>query len=246
MKTENADTSYQCVDPAVGAEIWQLDSPALDADLRRKLQAHVSICHACRMGRDLDVHARQLVRDGDIETDAAAPAAPAASGVARVAGYAAALALAASLAGALFLPPRPINMDIAIRGDSETRFTSPVEGEVVTTDGCRLSWTEVPGATSYEVRITDRDGAFAWTGQSTDPQLDLPDDITLEDGTGYRALLSTQPADLLPPGRTSVAFEGGSVWDAARHRVQGARQWVYGVGVGGLALLGLALVRRRV
>jgi hypothetical protein len=245
MKTEQAGTSYQCVDPAVGAEIWQLDSPALDADLRRKLQAHVSICHACRLDRDLDVHARRLVRDGEIETDVAAPAASAASGVARVAGYAAALALAASLAGALFLPPRPIGADIAIRGDGEARFTRPIEGEVVTTDGCRLGWTEVPGATSYEVRITDREGTFAWTGESTEPHLDLPDDISLEDGAGYRALLSTQPADLLPPGRTSVAFEAGSLLDAARHRMRWARQWVYGVGFGGLAMLGLALVRRR-
>lgn len=60
------ESSYECVDPSVGDEIWQLDIPALDADLRRKLEAHVSICHACRMDRDLDAWARRLERAGEL------------------------------------------------------------------------------------------------------------------------------------------------------------------------------------
>ena len=110
----------------------------------------------------------------------------------------AALAIAASLAGLLLLPPRPVGADLVVRGEDEARFTRPVEGEVVSVDGCRLSWTEVPGATRYQVRITDRDGDFAWTGTTVDLHIELPANIALSEGSDYKAGMNGLPPVGLP------------------------------------------------
>lgn len=245
MTTEPPRTAYDCVDPGVGDEIWRLDVPTINADLQRKLEAHVAVCHACRLHRDLDACARHLVRDGELHQGAAPPAAPRISGVARAAGVAATLAIAASLAGVLLLPPRPVDTDLAVRGSGEARFTRPVEGQVVPAGACRLSWTEVPGATAYEVRVTDRDGGFSWTGATDQTRIDLPEDAGLTGGTAYKAVLSARPVDLLPPGRTSVAFQSGTVVEAAVHRLRWARRWIHGLGLAGLILVTVAVVRRR-
>jgi len=245
MSHEKPETPFECVDPIMGDEIWQLDSPAIDADLRRKLEAHVLICHACRLDRDLDTRARQLLRTGELVLDETPRPVLSRFPLARAAGLAAVMAIAASLAGILLLSPRPVGADYVVRGDDETRFTSPVEGEVVSVTGCRLGWTEVPGATRYQVRVTARDGDFAWTGTTTDLHVELPVDIALIDGAGYKALLSTQPADLLPPGRTSVAFAAGSLLDVAVHRLRWADPRLHGLGLAGLALFCLAVASRR-
>jgi len=243
MTTELPDTSYECVDPVVGDEIWRLDDPATGPALRRRLEAHVAACHFCRLHRDLDVRMRRLVRDGEIA--ATAPSAATRSpGVARVAGVAAALAFAASLAGALFLPPRSVETDLAVRGEDEARFTRPVEGQVVPDGACRLSWTEVSGASGYEVRVTGRDGDFAWTGATDRARIDLPADAGLTAGGAYKAVLSTRPADLLPPGRSSVAFRCGTPRDVVAHRLRWAQHWIHGLGLAGLLLLALAVIRR--
>ncbi len=245
MTTEHPGTAYDCVDPGVGDEIWRLDVPTIDADLRRELEAHVSVCHACRLHRDLDACARHLVRDGELHQGAAPPAASRISGVARAAGVAAALAIAASLAGVLFLPPRPVDTDLAVRGEGEARFTRPVEGQVVPAGACRLSWTEVPGATAYEVRVTDRDGGFTWSGATDRNRIDLPETTGLTGGTVYKAVLSARPVDLLPPGRTSVAFRAGTAFESVVHRLRWARLWIHGFGLAGLILVTVAVVRRR-
>ena len=243
--TDQPDTSYECVDPVKGDEIWKLDDPATEPALRRELEAHVTACHFCRLHRDLDARMRRLVREEAIVTaePAAADRSPV---VARVAGVAAALAIAASLAGVLFLPPRPVETDLTVRGGDEARFTRPVEGQVVPDGACRLSWTEVSGATGYEVRVTGRDGDFAWTGATDRARIDLPADAGLAVGNAYKAVLSTRPADLLPPGRTSVAFRCGSSRDIVSHRLRWAQHWIHGLGLAGLLLLALAVIRRHV
>ncbi|MBU0742046.1 hypothetical protein KKG45_08825 [bacterium] len=245
MTTEHSATSYECVDPNVGEEIWRLDIPNLDAVLRRELEAHVLVCHACRLHRDLDACARRLVRDGEIDLGATPAAASWSSGLARAAGIAATLAIVASLVGVLFLPPRPVGADMAVRGEVEARFTRPVEGQVVPAGACCLSWTEVPGATRYEVRITDRDGDFTWTGTTDRNRIDLPEDAGLTEGAAYKAVLSARPVDLLPPGRTSVAFRSGTSFEVAAHRLRWAQRWIHGLGLAGLFLLALAVVRWR-
>ncbi len=245
MTTEHPGTAFECVDPSVGDEIWRLDLPAIDAASRHVLEAHVSVCHACRLHRDLDTRTGRLVRDGELEPVAAPPAATGTSGVARAAGVAAALAIAASMVGVLFLPPRPSEGVMTVRGEGEARFTRPVEGEVVTAGACRLSWTEVPGASSYEVRVTDREGAFAWTGTTDRNRIDVPADAGLAGDADYKAVLSARPLDLLPPGRTSVAFRTGTSAAVAAHRLRRAQPWLHGLGLAGLCLGVFALVRRR-
>ncbi len=243
--TNHTDTTFACIDPDVGDRIWQLDRPALDAKLRSKLEAHVAACHACRLHRELDARARELVCAGEIEEDGAAATRTGKLAVYRRVGLVAALAVAASLAFAMLTTPRPAKIDVAIRGEDDVRFTRPVEGEVVAVESSRLSWTEVPGATGYRVRVSSLDGSFTWEGDTDHAALTLPDEVALEAGSSYKALLSTQPADLLPPWRTSVAFEAGSTWRVAAHRLLRAQRWVHGLGVAGLALFGFVAFRRR-
>ncbi len=243
--TDRTDTIFDCVEPDVGDRIWQLDQPALDAAERRKLEAHVVVCHACRLQRELDARARRLVRDGELGLDGAPVARMVPARRPRATAAAAVLAVAASLVLALLSPPRPVGVDVTVRGEDDVVFTRPVEGEVVKVDGCRLSWTEVDGATGYTVRISSRDGSFTWQGDTDRAVLDLPDEVALAAGGSYKALLSARPADLLPPWRTSVAFEAGSSWRVAAHRLLRARHWIHGLGAAGLVLLGFAAVRRR-
>ena len=236
--SEYLDTPYDCIDPEVGERIWRLDLPELPDEERRGLDAHVLACHACRLQREIGEQVRWMVRDGSLQASTPVRRSPWLERIAAV-------AVAAALTGVLMLPPRPLGDVAVVRGSDAARFERPVEGEVVRPESVRLSWTPVAGAARYVVRIDALDDSQSWQGVVEEPTLKPPAGAGLAPGTAYRALLSTQPADLLPPGRTSVTFRTGTALQVALHRLRYARLELQALGFGGLALLGLALVRRR-
>lgn len=60
-----------------------------------------------------------------------------------------------------------------------------------------LSWSPVPGATAYQVRISSADGALLDTRQVTDTILDLPAARLAPDSTGAPSYLEVLGFDLL-------------------------------------------------
>lgn len=240
---EQYEKGLECVDADVGEGILDLCLPALDADDRNLLEAHRDVCAHCRLTLDLHHRLEAGMRDGSL-----ADVAPRAAHAGRRrgwTGWAAIAATAASLVCMAMLPPRPIGPALAGRGPDDTRFLSPVEGQVVGGGELDVAWTEVEGASSYGVRISDASGGSGWSDTSTEAALVVPADLELERGATYRILLQTVPADLLPPGGASVTFRTGSILDVMVHRARRAQPIAYLLALTGLSLAAVfAAVRR--
>ena len=242
MSDPPMETPFECVDPSIGDQIWRLERPDLDPELRQSLLAHASVCHACSELHKLDAEGRELARSGSLENPE-----PVSQGrgfpVRRThVAWPAGLALAASLAAVVLLPPRPITDGLSERGVQRVRFLRPVEGEILATTRPMLRWTSVAGASRYIVRIRDSAGKSIWEGVSPDPGIRIPEDASLVRGAMYKAILSTQPADLVDPGQVSVAFRSDSLGRMLLHRIRWTHpllQWIGGLSFGLLLLLGI-------
>ncbi len=244
--SEPRETPFECVDPAVGAQLWRLEQGDADPQLRATLEAHLSVCHACRLLVRLDETAHDVGRRGLLRAVATRAGAPTVRwGRAREA-WMPALALAASLVLVLTLPPRSVLGPGTMRGVDIVRFVRPVEGEVVAAPRVQLRWTPVPGATRYHVELRDAAGRAVWQGESAEPAVEISERGTLAPGQEYRALLTVQPADLLPPGAPSVRFRAGSPPAAFAHRLRWANPAVQAAMALSLAWLTWSMSRRRV
>lgn len=238
-------TPFERVDPEVGERIWRLEQPDLDASARAELDAHLTACDACRLLVSLDATTRTLVRDGRLEREEVAlrprrigtrrPAAP----------WIAGLSLAASIVAIVLVPPRPVLRRSDVRGPEPIRFLRPVEGEVIAANRPVLRWTAIAGASRYFVELRDRDGRSFWTGESAVPALRLPGGISLPRGHAFKAILSVEPSDLMPPGATSVVFRRGSAWGLAMHRIRWAHPLIQGASLVALTWLVLLGIRQR-
>lgn len=246
MKDDPVKSPFECVDPAVGGQLWQLERMDVDPSLRSLLEAHVAACDACRQIVQLDGRVQALVREGHLREPIRGsrrrrlvPSAP------RRAVPIAALALAASLILLVVLPPRPIADTGPTRGPTGSRFTRPVEGEIVATRRPVLRWTPIDDVTEYVVELRDRDGRTVWTGESDVPEIRVDESAGLGSGREYRALLSVRPADLAPPVPASVAFRSGSWGRMLLHRARWAHPWLQVVTLLSLGSLSVAWLGRR-
>lgn len=241
-----AETPYTCVDPPVGEQLWRLEAPDLDPAFRMQLEAHLEACAACRQLRALAAATGRLAQRGALGEPRPGWRPQSArlmrGRLRRIAG----LALAASLAGALMLPPRSVERGWLARGEDVDRFLRPAEGEVLATRHPHLRWTPIAGASGYRVEIRDPAGLSVWTGESEGAHLRLPGAAALAGGRDYRAILITRPADLLPPGKVSVSFRIDSPWRMAWHRLRWAHPLLQAAGAASLAAALLLSWRRRV
>lgn len=237
-------TPFECIDPQIGDQIWRLERSEPDLDWTAELEAHVSACHACRLLVSLDAKTRELARSGRLEGAATAPRPQSLRWARRRATWIAGLGLAACLAGVAFLPPRPVGAGSSVRGLDRIRFLRPVEGEVLATGRPLLRWTPIDGASRYLVEVRDRDGTSLWQGETPRPEIRLPGELSLTHGREYKALLSVQPADLVPPGHPSVLFRTGSPWSMLAHRLRWAHPLLQAATVLALGLVVLLGIRR--
>jgi len=233
-----------CVDPAVGDRILDLTLPAIDADDRRLLEAHVEACALCRLTLDLEHRLGEGIRDGSLigaELNS--------SSYRRQrtwTGWIAVAATAASLACLLVLPPRPVGPAVAVRGPGEAGFLRPVAGEVIAGNEMMIAWADVPGADLYRVRITEIHTGETRTETTRETRLlTRSGSGPSSDGT-YRILLSTEPSDLLPPGGVSVVYRSGGRFGVIIHRAKMAQPVTYAMAFAGLIFTVMfALGRRR-
>ena len=240
---DQLNNQLECVDTSVGERILELESSTLDADERILLEAHRDVCSFCRLTLDLHHRLGSGIRDGSLEVNKFNDLKIVQQR--KWTGWTAAVAIAASLVLVMVLPPRPVGPTLVERGTDDAQFLQPVEGEVVRDGELTLAWTDVPGADSYRVQITGLNEGFTWQGTSDELQLVVPQIAGLTSNETYRVLLSTVPADLLPPGGTSVSFRTGGFFAVASHRVRRAQPVSYMLALSGLAMAFACMIRRR-
>ena len=232
-------TPYGCIDPPVGGEIWRLEQPNLGEEQRRLLEAHLTACDACRLVTDLDLRLTELGRSQDLQRKRPPGLTPNRVAARNSGPLLSGLALAASLVLMISLPPRPTHTTQQVRGSERTLFIRPVEGEVVAAGRPVLQWQAVSGANRYYVELRDQDGRSLWLGESPVERIQLPESVFLDVGHTYRALLSADPPDLIPPGQTSVAFRRDSWVRMVLHRLRWSHPLLQ---VAGALSLGVLLV----
>ncbi|RKZ13564.1 hypothetical protein DRQ32_01320 [bacterium] len=233
---EKRSPELECVDPLVGERILELTRPGLAPDSQEQLEAHLHVCAFCVGVIDLERRLSSTLRKNQPRR-VRRTRAPWLGG--------AAFAAAAGAAFCMFaLPPRPIGPSVSIRGAGETRFVRPVEGEVVAPSGFVSEWTEVSGADAYELHLSEVDGPASWTASTTETRWRTGEDIQLAEGKTYQLVLSTLPADLVPPGSASVRFAAGGVSAQVTHRARQAQPIAYGLIVIA-SLLGIYAVREK-
>ncbi len=227
---QNAGTPHECIEPSIGDQIWRLEAGNLDPELQRKLTAHLQACQHCQEIVDLDSEARSLLREGLLKVPAdTAPLREFRRWHWQGLGFSG-FAAAACLLLMILLPPRPAGITVLHRGDDSPRFTSPVEGEVVSNRFRELRWTALHGVTSYRIHLIDESGNRIWEGDSREPMLELPESLDLGENSTYQARLSVQPADLLSQGKTTVRFSTACRARIGMHRMRWAMRSIQVVG----------------
>lgn len=229
---------YECVDPALGAELWRLADPSCPEELRGRLETHVAFCADCRLQLAVDRKAVAILQD-ESSVDI-----PVVAGLertrGRLSGWSAGLgatALAAGLALLILLPPRAPHESLTLRGDDGPVIERPVADEVVRGRTPALRWTALTGATRYDVRIEAVAGNYRWSTQTETPSASVPQDRELPPQTRFRISVSPIPAHVAPDGalRSSFRTGGTGAWLAHRLRHGAAAGRV----LGGVGLLGL-------
>lgn len=228
---------YQCVQPEIGDQIWRLDRAETPSDLRLRLKNHLAVCDSCRLTLAVQERVQRGAQDHSLAVKTARN---------RAAGWtwAGGLALAASLALVLLIPPRQTGR-LLVRGADSPGFIRPVEGEILHHEAPRLKWTPVAGATAYRIEITSSDQKYHWTARTKQPAVRIPRDQPLPQDEDLLAMVQTVPEDLVSLGAISVHFRREKTGGFLNYRLKAAPSAVKILGLLGLGLLGLGIYRRR-
>ncbi len=239
---------YECVDPALGARLWEYELPGVDPDLNARLDRHLSVCDACRLSRAVERSVASGFNEGWLEV--AEPAGH--TFLSSLLGWAwnrataaGSLAVALSILLVFLLPPRAPELDVVPRaGSVGAGFTHPVEGEVLLGRRPGFAWVQVEGATGYRITVEEIGGSYVWSGRTDRCTIRTPAEAALPPAGDFRAYLECIPSDLARLGDINVSFHSATPGRFLTYRLGHADRWAYGVGLIGLALLFGAALRR--
>ncbi len=237
------DNKWECIDPTVGTCLWEMEISETSPQRLEELKAHLDFCDACRLDHSLEQQLSSGLVEGKLKLQVSSNVVtPPAAWWSRPAlpGAVGSLLVAACLSLLMLMPPVPSGDLVNLRGDSdEMAFLRPVEGEVVHAKRGGMSWKPVPGATSYQITLSEVGGGFVWNETTTATRLALPVLESRSEGHYLRASLTTVPKDLVPPGSISVVFSTGNNSDVVQYRLKKAPNWIILMGFGGILFLGL-------
>lgn len=232
--THGSDEGYDCLDPTLGNELWRLADPDCPAELRGRLETHMTYCADCRLQIAVERHATGGLRDGSLVL------APDTDQWGRPAFWIAGLgatALAAGLALLVLMPPTAPHEHLTLRGDDGPAIERPVADEVVLGREPTVRWTPLDGATRYDLRVEAVDGDYNWSVSTDTPAATVPQDRSLPADTRFRVRVQPVPAHLAPDGALRSSFRTGGFGAWFGHRLRhGAAA---GRALGGVGLLGL-------
>ncbi len=238
MDELNVDRNgFECVEPALGDEMWRLEAPALDVSLGRRLENHLMICDACRLRRAMELRVASGLADATLELPRSGRAGRVRPLTIRALAWGGGLAVAASLILMLLLPPQARDGGRLVRSVDETQFLRPVEGEVVNGVRPRLSWAAIPGATNYRLTVSEVGGDHEWRGETTSCSLVVPAFAELPSSRAFRAFLEPVPADLAQPGGISVSFRTGDLSEFLVYRLAASSMVLRLLALGGMFML---------
>ncbi len=246
--TENTNPNgdgFACVDPEWGEQLWRFEEPNLETRVRKGLEDHLFICDACQLTRASEVALGAAIKSGRVQ---AIPAAPTRLRPVPWLQWGGVAAMAASLALMVILPPTGRQVGGMRRGDSPVpHFQRPVEGEVLRTGAPELTWSAIPGASSYQVQISEVGGPYQWSTATDDPMAQIPADQPLPEDGIFRGVVQPVPADLVGIADVSVAFSRAGWREFAVYRAGATPVWLRLLGLLGLTglVMGLGLQRRQ-
>jgi hypothetical protein len=235
------DRDHECIDPALGSELWRRHDPDCPAELRARLDAHLAYCAACRLTVAVEAGVAAGLRDRTLHVEQASGA----HRVSRWAGGSGAGLLAAGLALLLLLPPRAPHEGLVLRGDDGPAIVRPVPDEVVLGGRPAFRWTPLAGANRYDLQVTMVDGTAAWSTTTDQAEAAVPAGMDLPRDARFRVSVQPVPAHVAPGGALRSSFRTGGLraWLGYRAR-QGSpvgRVVVFG-GLLGLAVAGVGAI----
>ena len=239
------DRGFECVDPEWGDQLWRTHLPDLDPETRRGLDDHLFICDACQLTMAAERAAATALQSGRVQV---APPQPHQRPGLVALRWSSGLAMAAALVLMFMLPPDGRQVGGVRRGDDATpQFVRPVEGEVLLTEAPELRWTAIPGATSYQVQISEVGGPYQWSGLTDDPAVRVPAEHPLPADGIFRGLVHPVPTDLAGLADVSVAFSRSGWREFLTYRAGASPLWLRFLGLAGLVgfMGGLLWPRRR-
>jgi hypothetical protein len=218
--------AYECVEPAIGRELWRGAAPGATETERNLRSEHLRICDACRLAAAVERDVASGLVDGSLMLPLRAPAGrrkrPHRKALVPALAAAATSMAAIGLLLVMVLPPLPLHEAGRDRSGADEGFLRPVEGEMISGRSPVFRWRPVPGARSYGLRVEEVGGDVVWEGATETPRIALPPEAALVQGREYRAHLETVPRDLVASGALAVRFRTGSPAAVIRYRAQAA------------------------
>lgn len=238
--TKNNAPGFECVDPTWGDQLVRLHEPNLAAELRQSLEDHLFICDACRLSQEVEAAVGEAIRAGRVTIEPGTVTRPLPFPLLRWVGP---VAVAASLVLMFLVPPEGRNPGGVTRGgEVPLKFERPVEGEIIWGDAPELKWTEIPGATSYRVQISEVGGDYKWSGLTAGTSLQIPAEYPLPADGIFRGVVHPVPADLARPMAVTVAFSRSGWREFLRYRMKAAPVVVKGMAGFGFVVWVLGLL----
>ncbi len=245
QKPEYINQDEACIDTTLGTELWRLETADCPAELRSRLETHVTYCAACRLQLAVERKVVAGLGDGSLVLRRPAPA------YARYAVWSASVgitAVACSLALMLLLPPIAPHSAMTMRGDDGPSINRPVPDEVVLGGQPTIRWTPLEGVTSYNVQVETVDGNHRWSTNTPTAEITVPASDELPLNMRCRIRIEPVPAHLAPAEGLRTSFRTGSTGSWIQYRLGHAKsisRWFGGFGLAGI-LAGVAgLLTRR-
>ncbi len=242
---EHDQNDIECLDEVLGDQLWQLSTPKCPADLRARLETHVTYCAACRLQLAMERKVEAGLRGGELSLPRPVFRMDRAASLTAACGT---MALAAGLTLLLMLPPSAPHDGMVLRGDDGPAIERPVPDDVVLGGRPTLRWTPLKGATRYDVQVTAVDGDHTWSVSTREPEVTVPSGEDLPLDTRYRVRVAPVPAHVAPDGALRTSFRTGGTGAWLNHRLGHGSDWgrgLAGVGLAGMLAGALGLFVRR-
>ncbi len=231
--------NYECIDPAVGAELWKREVPNTDAETRRRLESHLDFCAACRLRAAVGDELAAGLRTGELRVSGRQHVAW--RRARRFSGVGAG-ALAAGLALMFLIPPVPVGHGHLVRGGERAGIVRPLPDEEIVSARPEIHWHPVDAASSYRVTVRDVAENYDYSEETRANHLQIPADRALPPHSRFRVTVETVPADLSPAGGWRTSFARVSLGEFLMYRVRSSHPLARWTGLAGLLALGTALV----